>query len=465
MDNIIQKQTGTILAVRGQIITVHFPGEQPEIHHVLTLVEHPHIKMEVAMSSQEAQNTYYCFALSPIQKITQGDTVLNTRKTLEIPVGKEVLGRVMNVFGETLDGKEPLDKKTKRSLFAMPPAYDTLMSPKQVMETGIKALDFFAPLLAGGKVGIFGGAGVGKTVLLSEIIHNIVISDHQDHASVFAGVGERVREGQELVEDLTTGNVLQNVSLIYGHMGENPALRFRTALAGVTLAGYFRDHMEKNVLFFIDNVFRFAQAGYELATLMNMIPSEGGYQATLNSEIAELHERLASTQKNTITSFEAIYVPSDDTLDYAVQAIFPYLDSMISLSRTIYQEGRFPAIDLLTATSNALTATVVGEDHVTAVVKAQNLLKEAVTLERIASLLGPSDLTPTDQITYKRAQILKNYMTQNLFMVERQSGQKGVRIPMKQTVFDVLTILDGRCDAMDPEQFRYIGSLTDAHLL
>ncbi|PIU74603.1 F0F1 ATP synthase subunit beta [Candidatus Roizmanbacteria bacterium CG06_land_8_20_14_3_00_34_14] len=323
----------------------------------------------------------------------------------------------------------------------------------------VYSIDFFAPILQGGKVGLFGGAGVGKTILLTEIIHNIVVLSKSESTCVFTGVGERIREGQELYESLRDSQVLPQVASIYGQMGENSAIRFRTAFAGVTMAEYFRDISKKNVLFFIDNIFRFAQAGYELSTLTNSIPSEGGYQSTLISEMADFHERLVSTESGKLTTIETIFVPSDDMTDQAVQSIFPYLDSMVVLSRQVYQEGRFPSIDLLSSTSSGLTVEIVGEDHERAVREAQSILKKSVALERIVSLVGESELSADDQIIYKRAKIIKNYMTQNFFVAQSQTGKKGDYIPVGQTVKDMIEIIDGKYDDRKPEEFLYIGGI------
>jgi F-type H+-transporting ATPase subunit beta len=315
--------------------------------------------------------------------------------------------------------------------------------------------------MRGGKAGLFGGAGVGKTVILSEIIYNIVILNPEKNVSVFTGVGERTREGEELYTTLKENKVMQGVTLIYGSMGENPAVRFRTAFAGVTLAEYYRDILGKNVLFFIDNIFRFAQSGYELSTLMNVLPSEGGYQATLSSEMASFHERLASTERNTITTLEAIYVPADDLTDSGVQSIFPYLDSDIILSRSVYQEGRFPAIDILASNSSALNEETVGVAHYQTALDAQTTLKKALALERIVALIGESELSVSDQVLYKRAKYIKNYMTQNFTVVESQTEKKGVRVSIKDTVSDVRAILDGKVDSLSPEDLLYIGTLKD----
>jgi F-type H+-transporting ATPase subunit beta len=472
------KEKGKILSIKGQIIEVAFHEDAPQVHDILVMEEDPNIKLEVATSS--ATGSYYCFSLTPTKFLYRGASVINTQEPISIPVGKEVLGRVMNVFGDPQDGKGEIKSFTKTPIFKDDISFDDVIVPKTILETGIKVLDFFAPILQGGKVGLFGGAGVGKTILLTEIIHNIVILDKKDlpvstetkpvetkksgaldSVAVFTGVGERAREGQELQEALDTSKVLKQVALVYGQMGENPAVRFRTATAGITLAEYFRDEEDRNVLFFIDNVFRYAQAGYELSTMMNSIPSEGGYQATLSSEMASFQERLISTKKGDITSIEAVYVPSDDISDYGVQSVFPYLDSTVVLSRSIYQEGRFPAIDLLSSSSSALNIEIVGEDHYRTLILAQNLLKKAFSLERIVSLVGESELSPEDALTYKRARIIKNYMTQSFFVAESQTGKKGSYIKREETIQDVKSIIEGKYDDYPPETFLYIGSLRE----
>jgi F-type H+-transporting ATPase subunit beta len=372
-----------------------------------------------------------------------------------------MLGRVVDSFGRPQDGLGPISAKDESPIIAEDVKFADVDVAKEILETGIKPIDFFTPIVKGGKAGLFGGAGVGKTVILSEIIHNIVILNPEENVSVFTGVGERTREGEELLTTLTENKVMEGVSLIFGGMGENPAVRFRTAFAGVTLAEHYRDVMGKNVLFFIDNIFRFAQSGYELSTLMNVLPSEGGYQATLSSEMASFHERLSPTQKNSISTIEAVYVPADDLTDSGVQSVFPYLDSGIILSRSIYQEGRFPAVDILSSTSSALNVDVVGDKHYQTALDAQSLLKKAISLERIVSLIGESELSPQDQIIYKRAKYLKNYMTQYFTVVESQTGKKGVQVPRSDTVTDVRAILEGKVDSLQPEDLLYIATLKD----
>ncbi len=454
---------GKIIGIRGQIIEVEFIENKPKLHDILLLEKDQSVKMEVYTSSAPEQHTstFYCLALTPVTNISRGATVINTLEPIKIPVGDLLLGRVIDMFGNPQDEKGSFEAAPKIPIFNSDLDFEHIQPPKDILETGIKPIDFFSPILRGGKVGLFGGAGVGKTILLTEIIHNIVILNKDKTVSVFAGIGERVREGQELYETLFQSGVLQGVSLIYGTMGENPAVRLRTANAAVAIAEYFRDQMGKNVLFFIDNIFRYTQAGYELATLMNMIPSEGGYQATLSSEMAKIQERLISTKTNSITSFEAVYIPSDDLADYAVQSVFPYLDSTVVFSRSVYQEGRFPAIDLLGSSSTAMEINIIGKLHFETIIEAQSLLKKSITIERIASLVGESELSSDDQIIYKRSKILKNYMTQSFFVTENQSSRNGAYVPLKQTIEDVRAILDGKVDTIDVENFMFIGSLKD----
>jgi F-type H+/Na+-transporting ATPase subunit beta len=451
--------TGKVVSVKGQIIEVEFLEEKPRIYDVLEYKENPSVKMEVYTSA--SPTSFYCLALTSTYQLHHGSIVVDTNQPIKVPVGQELLGRVVDTLGFPQDGLGELKSKETRPIIAKDMSYANVSIPKELLQTGIKAIDFFVPIVRGGKAGLFGGAGVGKTVIISEIIHNLVILNPKQNVSVFTGVGERTREGEELFETLKESKVMQGVTLIYGSMGANPALRFRTAFTGVTMAEYYRDVLKKDVLFFIDNIFRFAQSGYELSTLMNSIPSEGGYQATLTSEMASFHERLVSNLSNSITTFEAIYVPADDLTDPGVQAIFPYLDSGIILSRSVYQEGRFPAIDILSSNSSSLNPDVVGNEHYEIALSAQTLLKKAMSLERIVSLIGQAELSTEDQTAYKRAQMLKNYMTQNFTVVENQTERKGVYIPVKDTVADVKAILSGDADKLSPEDVLYIGTLKD----
>lgn len=451
--------TGKVVSVKGQIIEVEFMDQKPRFNDVLVAKDDDTVRMEVYRSA--TASSFFCLALTGVTNLHHGSIVVSTEQPIRVPVGKEMLGRVINTIGEPQDGAGEIKAKEYKPIISKGISFANVAIPHEVLQTGIKTVDFFTPIVKGGKVGLFGGAGVGKTVIISEIIHNLVILDPEKNVSVFTGVGERTREGAELFQTLIESNVMQGVSLIYGSMGENPALRFRTAFTGVTIAEYYRDVMGKDVLFFIDNIFRFAQSGYELSTLMSAIPSEGGYQSTLGSEMASLQERIVSTQKNAITTFEAIYVPADDLTDSGVQAIFPYLDSGLILSREVYQTGHFPAMDILASNSSSLNPDTVGEEHYNAAVEAQAILKKAKSLERIVSLIGESELSADDQTTYKRAKFITNYMTQNFTVVETQTGKKGVHVTLKETLADVKAILGGKVDSLDPDDLMFIGTLKD----
>jgi len=456
----MDKQTGQIISIRGQVVEVRFNKDKPAIHDLLHLEDNPAVKMAVFASSDSS--TYYCLLLTESSGLSRGVKVINTKKPISIPVGPELLGRVIDIFGNPRDGKGEIGAKATMPIYKSAPSYTQLPSQQSVLETGIKVIDLFCPILKGGKMGLFGGAGVGKTLLLTEIIHNIVqvASAHSRKKNnvVFAGVGERTREGQELRESLDIGGVLPFTSLIFGPMGENPAVRFLTGQTAITVAEYFRDDMKQDVLFFIDNVFRFAQAGNELSLLTNTIPSEDSYQATLSTEMADFHERLVSTKENDITTIEAIYIPNDDILDQGVQSILPYLDSSLILSRSVYQEGRLPAVDILASTSSALNPGLVGELHYTVVLSAQGLLKRGIDLERIVSLVGESELSQEDRIAFKRMKILRNFMTQSFFVAESQTGRPGKNVPLMTTVKDVSDILNGVYDTVGEEKFLFIGS-------
>jgi len=399
--------TPTLLSLSGHIATLAYPKGHPLAGSVITHPDHPEIKL--ILSSSAGPDTYYALILSGLEHLTRGLTLSDTGQPLQVPVGQAVLGQVIDLIDQTIGTGQVIASPTSRPVFSPAPDTSKLTNPEAVWETGIKVIDFFAPLPQGGKLGLFGGAGVGKTIILTEIMHNItILKKNHDSVSVFAGVGERSREGQELEETLRQAGVLDSVALLYGAMGENASVRFLSAMASATIAEYFRDEDNKNVLFFIDNIFRFAQAGAELSTLTNTLPSEDGYQATLTSEMAAFHERLVSTKTGVISTIEAIYVPADDLLDQAVQAIIPYLDSTLTLSRDIYQEGRYPAVDILGSNSAILDAGIVGNDHYQAAIAAKNLLKEAAALERMVALVGESELSPENRLLYSRAQKLKN---------------------------------------------------------
>jgi len=449
------------MGVEGQVVEVEFLKGMPAIHQVLEVEVDTSLKMLVFASVNST--TCSCIMLSPVFKLSRGMSVLDTGTTLTLPVSRELLGRVIDAFGNPLDGKSSIKADKQMPILASAPEYADTITSKEILETGIKVIDLFCPFLKGGKIGLVGGAGVGKTVMLTELLHNIVLmrAQEQKSASVFAGVGERTREGQELVEVLQSKKALHSTSLIFGAMGESPAIRMLTAHAAATVVEYFRDHLKTDVLFFIDNVFRFAQAGNELSVVMRSMPSEDGYQPTLGSDVASFHERLLSTRTGTVSTVEAVYVPNDDILDSAVQTIFAGLDSVVVHSRDVYQQNLLPAVDPLLSFSSALSPHVAGELHYLTAREAQALLKRAVALGRVVSLVGESELSAEDKVIYQRAKKLRNFLTQRLFVMEEQTGIPGSYVPLGETLRDVNKILNGMMDEVPPEKFLYIGSLEE----
>lgn len=452
--------TARVIGVKGFVVEVEFMGdEKPELNHVLYLEANEDVKLQVFRSS--TRNNFYCLCLAHVEQVFRGAKVVNTGAPLHVPVGPEILGRVIDIFGGPVDGKGPIGAKDKHPIYKLAPEYTEVPQQLEVLETGIKVIDLFCPIVKGGKAGLFGGSGVGKTVTLSEIMHNIVGQDRENNVSVFAGVGERTREGHELVLDLEKNGVLDGVALIFGAMGENPSVRFLTGAGGTTYAEYFRDS-GKNVLMFIDNIYRYAQSGNELSLLMDTIPSEDGYQATLSSEMGALHERLVSTNEAAITTIEAVYVPADDLLDQAVQAVFKFLDSSLVMSRDVYMQGRYPAVDILESGSSAINPETLDEAHYLTVLEAQSLLKKADSLERIVSLVGEAELSEEDRTTYQRANKVRNFMTQSFTVVEGQTGIPGVFVAREKAVDGVKRIMAGEFDNISEDKFMFIGEVDDA---
>ncbi|MBI3341550.1 F0F1 ATP synthase subunit beta [Candidatus Curtissbacteria bacterium] len=449
--------TGNILAINGQVCEVEFFEKKPKLHSLLALADDPSSIMEVV--STNTKGNVLCFIMSGTYTFYRGAMVYDTGSPIQVPAGDAVLGRLLNVFGEAVDKKGPIKTTVRRPIYAQSPRLSQTVARKRVYETGIKAVDFFAPVSHGGKIGFIGGAGVGKSVLLTELIHNLAI--YQKGISVFAGIGERIREGKELYDLLEFNKVLQNVSLVFGQMNENASVRFRVGFSAVTIAEYFRDVMQKDVLFFVDNVYRFVQAGNELATQLNMIPSEDGYQATLDSEMGAFQERIASTRNGAITCVEAIYVPSDDITDQAVQSAFPYLDSIVVLSREVAESGRYPSVDLLNSSSSILEPGVVGRVHYETALETQRILKQYSELERIVSIVGEGELSTENRLAFHRAKKVINYMTQNFFIIQEFTGKRGKYVKREQTVTDVQDIISGKLDHYDDAKFLGIGSLED----
>ncbi len=449
------KNIGRIISIEGDIVKVEFLNGGLFLREILELVEDSKIKFEVYSALNEKVFTTISF--SPTEKLYRGAKVKRTDKTLEVPVGEELLGRVVDVFGNPIDGLPGFEVKQKWPVYHSPLPYEKISFRKEVLETGIKVIDFFTPLRKGEELGIIGGAGLGKTVLLSELMHNVAFS--QEGISVFAGIGERIREGHELYENLKKTNVLPSVALVFGQMNETAAVRFKVGATATTIAEYFRDVQNRDVLLFIDNVYRFLQAGNELSTLLAVIPSEGGYQPTLTSEIGSLEERLVSTEEAAITSIQAVYVPADDITDSAVQATIPYFDSVVILSRDVYQEGRYPTVDILASSSSVINPEILGEGHYEAYLEARQLLEKYEDLRRIVSIIGEAELSEKNKIAYRKAKKILNFMSQNLFVMAEQTGIPGQYVKIEKTVEGVQKILKGELDSLSEEAFLNIGDL------
>ncbi|OHA05579.1 MAG: hypothetical protein A2934_01875 [Candidatus Sungbacteria bacterium RIFCSPLOWO2_01_FULL_47_10] len=451
---------GTIENIEGQIVQVRFTAEAPFVHDILELEHNPSVKMQVHSSA--GNSLFYCLVLHDAAEIHRGERVMNTGKPALIPVSRDLAGRVIDALGNPLDGKGAIDAKKSIQIYRTSPAYGEVSSRQEILESGIKIVDFFCPFLRGGKIGLLGGAGVGKTVMLTELLYNIVILNKEKRVtSVFAGVGERSREGHELILRLKDKDALSSVCLVMGPMGAHAVHRWLSVHTAISIAEYFRDDEKMDVLFFIDNMFRFGQAGNELSMVMQTLPSEDGYQPDLHSEMALVHGRLVSTVTNALSTIEAVYIPNDDILDQGVQAVVSHIDSAVIFSRALYQQNLLPAVDPLASYSSALSPQTAGELHYQTAREAQSLLKKSIMLERVVSLVGESELSSEDRIRYQRAKKLRNYMTQALHVLENQTGITGQYIPLQTTIADVNKILSGELDTIPAEKFLYIGSTKD----
>lgn len=451
------ESTGLIRTIIGDIVGVSFVVAKPARHELLTLADDPTVKLEVYSSTPS--DIVYCISFSDPAKLYRGAKVVRLFETLSVPVGEELLGRVIDVFGEAQDEGRKIVSKKRRSIYASAPNFKSSKISRQLLETGIKVIDFFTPFLKGGKIGLFGGAGVGKTVILTELMHNIAV--FHKGISVFAGIGERIREAHEMVEILRDSKVLPSVALVFGQMNERPAIRLRTGYAAATLAEYYRDEEDRDILFFVDNVYRYIQAGNELSILLNNIPSEDGYQATLASDVGHFQERLVPAGKGMITCVEAVYMPADDFTDAGVQSLTPYFDSTLALSRVASQEGRKPAVDILSSSSGLIDPSIIGNKHYEAYLEAERILSRYIYLSRVAQIAGEEELAPGDKVIYKRAKTILSYMTQYFFTVSDQTGKKGTYVRRGDVVNDVFDILNGRFDQVPPEAFAYIGSIKE----
>lgn len=456
------KVHGIIRSINGQVAEVEIGSkEYPSDKEILITPEDKGVFLEVYSQSR---TTLLCQILSKPDKLYRGMQVQGTGSDLKVPTGKGMLGRVVDLFGNPQDGQGPIKPEKYTSIYSKAPPLNTIKSGYEILETGIKAFDFLTPLPKGGKVGFIGGAGVGKTILLTELLHNVTMR-YKDISSVFGGVGERIREGQELHQRLYESKVLPRTTIILGQMNENATIRFRAALAAVTQAEYLRDIVKTDVLFFIDNMFRFVQAGNEVAVLLGTIPSEQSYQATLQTEISNLQDRLISTENGSITSIQNIYVPSDELTDAGVNSIMSFLDTAVVLSRSVAQLGIYPPIDLNQSASSTLSKAFLGDKHYKILTLFQQLLDNYNKLSHLVAIVGEAELSPENRILYGRTKKVLNYLTQPFFMTENQTGRKGVFVPKETTVNDIEMILSGNLDNIPHDKFLYIGSLKEAGII
>lgn len=452
---------GYINSVNGQIATIQIEGDiYPQLFEILISPKDSNVILEVFSQSE---TKIFAQILSSPDKLFRGMPIVGTGSDLKVPVGKAVLGRAIDLFGQPRDNAGAIAQDKKASIYSKAPPLSLVRSQYQILQTGIKAIDFLTPVQKGGKVGFIGGAGVGKTILLTELLHNITLQQSQTKEvfSVFAGVGERIREGQELYQRLEQSQVLSKTVIVLGQMNENAAIRFRVALSAVTQAEYFRDQLKSDVLFFIDNMFRFVQAGNEVSTLLGTIPSEQAYQATLQTEISTIEDRLIPTENGAITSFQNVYVPADDISDAGVTTVMSFLDTAIVLSRSVAQKGIYPPIDLFQSSSSAFSKTLLGEEHFKALIEFQKLLENYNKLSHIVAIVGEEELSAENRILYNRTNKIINYLTQPFFMTENQTGRKGKIVPKNNTVKDITIILSGSLDNIPAERFMNIGSLSE----
>ena len=455
---------GKISQVVGPVVDVAFSvGDKlPEINNALVVYKNDQQKSKVVLevALELGDGVVRTIAMESTDGLTRGMEVLDTGRPISVPVGKETLGRVFNVLGDTIDLDQPFAEDAPRdSIHKKAPSFDELSTSEEILETGIKVIDLLAPYLKGGKVGLFGGAGVGKTVLIQELIHNIA----QEHGgiSVFAGVGERTREGNDLYYEMSDSGVIKKTAMVFGQMNEPPGARMRVALSALTMAEYFRDEQGQDVLLFIDNIFRFTQAGSEVSALLGRMPSAVGYQPTLATEMGQLQERITSTNKGSVTSIQAVFVPADDYTDPAPATAFAHLDSTTNLERKLTEMGIYPAVDPLASTSRALEPSIVGQEHYDVARQVQSTLQKYRELQDIIAILGMDELSEEDKQTVERARRIQFFLSQNFHVAEQFTGQKGSYVPVKTTVQDFKGILDGKYDHIPEDAFRLVGSMED----
>ena len=455
---------GRVVQVMGPVVDVKFEsGQLPNLNNALKVAhrsENVEINLVLEVALHLGDDTVRTIAMSSTDGLTRGTEALDTGAPISVPVGSVTLGRVFNVLGETIDLGEEIPESSRRdSIHREAPKFEELSTEVEILETGIKVVDLLAPYIKGGKIGLFGGAGVGKTVLIQELINNIA----QEHSgiSVFAGVGERTREGNDLYWEMTDSGVIKQTAMVFGQMNEPPGARMRVALTGLTMAEYFRDVEGQDVLLFIDNIFRFTQAGSEVSALLGRMPSAVGYQPTLATEMGRLQERITSTNKGSVTSIQAIYVPADDYTDPAPATTFAHLDATTNLERKLSEMGIYPAVDPLASTSRALSPEIVGEEHYDVARQVQQTLQKYRELQDIIAMLGMDELSDEDKQVVARARRIQNFLSQNFHVAEQFTGQPGSYVPVKETVKGFKEILEGKYDHLPEDAFRLVGRIED----
>ena len=454
---------GKVIQVIGPVVDIEFPsGDLPKIYNAVRITgdDKTPIDLLVEVMQQIGDNRVRTVAMASTDGLVRGMKAIDTGGPITVPVGEDVLGRVFNVLGEPIDKQGEVKTEKRLPIHRPAPSYEEISPASELFETGIKVIDLLAPYARGGKVGLFGGAGVGKTVLIQELINNIA-TEHGGY-SVFTGVGERSREGNDLWLEMKQSGVIDKVAMVFGQMNEPPGARMRAALSGLTMAEYFRDELGQDVLLFIDNIFRFIQAGSEVSALLGRMPSAVGYQPTLATDVGALHERITSTKRGSITSVQAIYVPADDLTDPAPATTFAHLDATTVLSRQIAEKGIYPAVDPLDSTSRILDPVIVGEEHYSVARRVQEILQRYKDLQDIIAILGMDELSDEDKVVVNRARRIERFLSQPFHVAEQFTGQPGVYVPIEETIRGFKEILDGKHDDLPEEAFYMVGTIDDA---
>jgi F-type H+-transporting ATPase subunit beta len=456
-----EQNIGTVVQIVGPVLDIKFQADSlPKLLNAITIKTKDGKTITAEVSQHIGQDTVRCIAMQSTDGLVRGMEAVDTGSSITVPVGRETLGRIFNLLGEPVDRKPDVQTKERWPIHRPAPSYEEQQTTTQILETGIKVVDLIAPYAKGGKIGLFGGAGVGKTVLIMELINNI--AKQHGGISVFTGVGERTREGNDLYNEMQESGVLDKTVLVYGQMNEPPGARMRVGLSGLTMAEYFRDEEGQDVLLFIDNIFRFTQAGSEVSALLGRMPSAVGYQPTLATEMGALQERITSTKKGSITSVQAVYVPADDLTDPAPATTFAHLDAKTVLSRDIASMGIYPAVDPLDSTSRILTKEIVGEEHYEVARAVQALLQRYKDLQDIIAILGMDELSDEDKLTVARARKVQNFLSQSFSVAEQFTGMEGKYVPVKETVRGFKEILEGKHDDLPESAFLFVGTIDEA---